>query len=117
MADEAKESVELWSFDGWKRDRCNKQWGHASGDSAEIKDKTLEVGVYVGSTDYFTNIPLPVLRALLLSQGLHIVGEAEVRVLDIVDQNCSHGGHGNWMRDNLPTLFKANEARRAAKGE
>lgn len=34
---------------------------------------------------------------------------AERTVLDIVRQNCLHGGDGHWMQSMLPTLWKADK--------
>ncbi len=63
-------------------------------------------------------MPLPVLRALLLSQGLHIVGEAEMLILRLmaeVDPRRLHGMHDGIS--NLSGACDAELARRAAKGE
>ncbi len=69
-------------------------------------------------------MPLPVLRALLLSQGIHIVGEADWAVLEATEawkvkrspKDQFDGSTITQWGDPLP-VAEAVLARRAAKGE
>ena len=122
MADEVKR------VEGWEYEPSDDTWKHPGGDWVSL-DTHLKVGIWAGGDERFSVVPLPVLRALLLSQGMHIVGEAEVRKLaslkavveEVTDWLEDYDDTARAHIDGIETILcveVAEEfARRAAKGE
>ncbi len=111
MADEVK-MVEGWTIDG---DMASTSGDRATNATVRFVGDQLRVAVTSFDSRIFS-VELP-LRAMLLSQGLHIVGEADWAVLEACANMPATCGPGRYSMDWTDEVVSAEWDRRAAKGE
>jgi hypothetical protein len=114
MADpKAPEIPEGWVFDG---DETSPGYENHAGDSFELYTDGLYIGVrHAGyHTHFFTELPLSVLRALLSAHGLHIVSEADRKVLALASDVAANFGQPRSAELEIAFMKAVNDMLRCA---